>query len=196
MTPQRAQNAVNDLNAVLWFQNERLYQRLRARMPWRRTLRGVALILCVVGILLAVPGVIFAPHLRLQFVVTTLLFALFFLTFQRGEALEQAIRRGTRRLVAGRARRAMASVIRKAPYTIHYAINDGRLTIRTADVGIAAELPIELVRYVVVAPSLVCVFDQPFRQRPLRVLYVPGPAETRVLQDTFANNHIDVVTLA
>jgi hypothetical protein len=197
MTPERALLAARELDAILWLQNERLYDMLRHRMRWRRQLRVAGLVIAVFGLLLALTGAVFAPpRLRLAFVVAVLLFVLFVVVFWRAELLEQAMRRATRRLVANRARRAMNPVLRKAPYTIRYTIESDSIGIHASELGITAQVPFKRMRHVVVASTVVCVFEGPYRQRPLRVLYVPGPAELGLLETALSAHQSEVVRLS
>jgi hypothetical protein len=196
MTLERALLAARELDAILWLQNERLYELLRHRMRWRRQLRVAGMVIAVFGLLLASTGAVFAPQrLRLAFVVAVVLFVLFVAIFWRAELLEQAMRRATRRLVANRARRAMDSVLRKAPYTIRYTIESDSIGIHASELGIAAQVPFKRMRHVVVASSVVCAFEGPYRQRPLRVLYVPGPAELDLLETVLSAHQSEVVRL-
>jgi hypothetical protein len=186
MTAERARAAEREIDAALWVQNERLYHHIRARMPWRGKLRVVALVLCVLGLVLAVPSAILAPIRRLEFSAAVVAFALLFVVFRYLEPLERAIRRGTRKLVANRARRSMASVIRRTPYTIDYALEDGRLTISAKKLGVVADVPLKRARLAVVGRSVICLFDRPIGQRPLRVLYVPSEHERLLLENALA----------
>ena len=193
MTPERARAAASELEAILWLQNERLYQRLRARMPWRRHLRIVGMLLATLGLLLAGFGAIFSTRLRIEFMVAAALFVFFFLVFQQGERLSRALRRGTRKLVANRARRAMSPVLRHAPYTIEYTLDGERLTVQVEMPPIRGEVEWRQARLAILGSTVVCVFAAPLRQRPLRVVYVPGPLERRALQDAFIANEIETI---
>jgi hypothetical protein len=202
MTPERARAAVPTLEAVLWFQNERLYHDLRARMPWRRQLRTVGLVLAAGGFGLALLGALFAPYLRLAFIATLVAFALFIILFHRGEEIERAMRRGTRRIVARRAQRLLAPALRYAPYAIAYTLEADRLAIQASGpslpraAGRQAEIPLSRVRLAIVAPGFIGLFARPLAQRPLRLVYVPTPTEQALLETALTVNQAEVMTLA
>jgi len=202
MTPERARAAIGALEAILWHQNERLYQNLCTRMPWRQQLARVGLGLSAVGLGLSLFGVLFAPRLRLTFLATLVAFAVFLILFWKRDALAAAMRRGTRRLIARRARRLLAPAIRHAPYTIAYTLDDDRLAIQatgptiTGTSSLPAEIPLKRVRLAIIAPSMIGVFDRPLAQRPLRLLYVPGPTELQRLQDALTRNEAEVIAIA
>jgi hypothetical protein len=42
---------------------------------------------------------------------------------------------------------------------------------------------------------MIVVFPRSFGQRPLRILYVPGPDEQRLLEDALAVNQAELVML-
>ena len=146
MTRERAVAALAALEGALWIQNERIYQQWRDRMPWRPRLRVVALVLSLVGLLLAVVGAAFATQLRLLYFGTAALFVIFFVVFWHVERLAAGIRVGTRQLIARQARRALAPVIRRAPYTIDYTVEGDELGVEASAVGVAARVPLSRVQ--------------------------------------------------
>jgi hypothetical protein len=164
-------------------------------MPWRNRLRRVGIGLSICGWLLALFGAVFAPHLRLGFVAALVAFTLFVFVFSRGEAIEQALRRGTRRIVARRARLALEPLIRQAPLRIEYTLEHDQLRIEGSPPLKVTEHSLQRVRLAILAPRVICLYTGPYRQRPLAVLFYTEPDELRLVQGVLLANHVEVIAL-
>jgi hypothetical protein len=55
------------------------------------------------------------------------------------------------------------------------------LAVHVEKLGISRVLDLRSVRVGIATPAFICVFCRPLRQRPDRVLYVPGPRERAAL---------------
>ncbi len=183
MTPDFARAAAGPLERALWLQNERIYQRLRARMPWRPKLRVFGVLLSVSGVALAEIGWAGSRRAGELFLAMAAVFAAFALTFALGPRLEPGLRRVTRRLTAWRARRMMLPVARRAPYSIRYALAGSALSATVESLKLSLQLDLRSVPVAVTTADFVCAFRKPFGSTRVRVLYLPGPAERAALVD-------------
>lgn len=192
MTPEFARAAAPRLEQALWMQNERLYHAVEARMRFRRFLPPVGIALCVLGMGLALVAWWASPRKDASFVGAFALFGVFLLTFMNLDAIGRAMRRYTRRMVAFRARKTMAQVAKRAPYTIQYELGESALATRVEAMKFSKVLDLKRVRVAIECPDFVCVFTRPLAQNPERVLYVPGAREHEALCAALAANGAEV----
>jgi hypothetical protein len=196
MTSEFARAATTPLEPALWVQNERLYQHFDARVRYRSQLRSTGIVLSVLGLLLAVAGWRLTCRRAVFFgamsgVFTGLLLAFVFLPRMAG-----SLRRLARHMVATRARRTMARIAGRAPYTISYELRKGVLTARADKVGISKRLDLHTARVAVETPDFICAFRRRLGQAPMRVLYVPGPREHAALCDALVAAGAEILHLA
>jgi hypothetical protein len=107
--------------------------------------------------------------------------------------VRRALRGLARRAVASAAGRMIDELVRQSPCTVVVELQDAVLVTRLIagekSVG-ERRLVLAAARLAVVtpsgaAPALVCLFDGPRAQRPLRIIQVPGPDEQRALLEAF-----------
>lgn len=196
MTPEFAQAATVRLEEALWMQNERLYHSVEARMRFRRHLPAVGRALSVFGMALAFFGWWISPRKDTIFVGAFAVFGMLLLTFMNLQSIGRAARRFTRRMVASRARRTMAAVAKRAPYSIRYELGENALTTRVEAMKLSIALELKQVRVAIECPDFVCVFARPLAQNPMRVLYVAGAREHAAVCAALAANGAEVVRLS
>jgi hypothetical protein len=195
MTAGFAEAAAERLEQALWYQNERLYHSVVARMPFRPLLAMVGRVLCVVGMALALFGWWVSPRKDKIFVGAFAIFGLLLLTFMNLESIGGAGRRFTRRMIASRARRMMARVAKRAPYSIRYELGDNALATRVEAMGVSLALDLKQVRVAIECQDFVCAFSRPLAQNPVRNLYVPGAREHDALCAALRASGAEVVAL-
>jgi hypothetical protein len=196
MTAEFARAAAERLEQALWMQNERLHHSIESRMRFRSRLRPFGLGLCGAGMALSLFGWWAAPRQYLFFTGAFAVFGALLLIFMNLDSIGRAVRRFTRRMIASRARRTMAAVARRAPYTIRYELGEDALATRVEAMGFAKTLDLKRVRVAIECSEFVCVFARPLAQSPERVLYVPGPREHDAVCAALATSGAQVMALA
>jgi hypothetical protein len=177
MTPEFCRRAIPPLEQVLWMQNERFYRHLESRMRFRSQLRVAGIVLAVCGLALALLGWSLAPGKKVLFAGMLATYLALLLAFVFAPLIARALRRFARRMVCWTARRTMRRVASRAPYTIRYELGEAVLATRVEKLGISRSLDLRSVRVGIATPAFICLFRSPLKQRPARVLYVPGPQE-------------------
>lgn len=181
MTPEFCRRAIEALEQVLWMQNERFYRHLESRMRYRTALRKVGIVLSASGLALALLGWSLAPRKKVFFGGMLAAYVALLLAFVFAPLIARALRRFARRTVSWTTGRMMRTLARRAPYTIRYELGEAALVTRVERLGISRALDLRSVRVGIATPAFICVFRRPLKQRPARVLYVPGPREHAAL---------------
>lgn len=188
MTPEVAQAAVAPLEQALWEQNQRVFA---AMQPGRRVLRWIGATGTLAALAWMAPYLwhVFDPRLAIYAGIFCALFAVFVFVPE----LDPLLRARARRAVRRAAERSLAPVLRRAPYTIAYALQDGRIETHAQDLGIRYVLELRGLRHAIVSGRIVCVFQRKHWPIPSRIFYAPSDEELEALRAELRGVGVEVV---
>jgi hypothetical protein len=195
MTAEFCHTAIEPLEQVLWMQNERLYRHLESRLRFRSLLRNGGIVLSACGLALVLVGWFLAPRKKLFFGGMFAAYLALLLAFVFAPQMARALRSFARRTVSWTARRTLRRVASRTPYTIRYELGEAVLAVHVERLGISRVLDLRSVRVGIATPAFICVFCRPLRQRPDRVLYVPGPRERAALSAALLAAGVQLIQL-
>ena len=134
-------------------------------------------VLAACGLLLAASGWALMPRDKVFYGAMSSAFAVLLVIFIMLPRIGLALRRFARHMVSITAGKLMRPVAARGPYKIVYELSGTSLVTRAEAVQVSSTLDLRKVRVAIETPDFICAFPSRFAQRPIRVLYLPGPSE-------------------